>query len=462
MSSHHWPDRAGFLRRLSGALLSLLSLPLPHPASASGDEERSQPDQGKKFRLLDHPQVRRNWVDRRSRRVVFLAHCVVNQNARMHDCANHAAAVQPIVDWCLDRGLGIVQLPCPELLVVGLGRDRDDPPQEYLEAVLRKPQCREPIRKLAETVVYQVKEYRFQGFEVLAVVGSDGSPSCGVDRTAFPDAENRFGPGQGVFIAELRELLRQEGLELPFKGMDDLHPEETVAWLERLCQLPPTGKSPTERGKMIEFRHIYDISLVLGQENPVYPGDTPFQREETVSFARGGDYQYSRLALGAHSGTHLDLPRHFIPEARTMEQYPAERFIMPAQVVEIPDSRWVERSHLEQKVLPRGEALLFKTRNSRSGISNSPVFHEDFACLSLEAAQYCLEKQAPLVGIDYLSVDGFGKKVYPVHELLMKQEVLILEGLNLKEVPEGAYTLLCLPLRIAGAEASPVRAVLLR
>jgi len=222
--------RGHFIRSCS---LSGLILPLLGDSKMEAAEAGSE----KKFRLLDHPRHKRDFGDLRSKKVIFLANCHLNMNARMHGCARvHSCAFKPIVEFCLANDLGMAQMPCPELLVTGLGRDRDEPEVEYLRTALEMPVSRERIRKLAEQVVFQMKEYRFQGFKMIAVLGNNGSPSCGVERTAFPDPDNRFGPGQGVFIQELQALMKEAGLEVPLKGLDDDKPGEALAWLKQTLE----------------------------------------------------------------------------------------------------------------------------------------------------------------------------------------------------------------------------------
>jgi predicted secreted protein len=184
------------------------------------------------FRLLDHPRHKRDFGDVRSKKVIFLCNCMLNMNARMHRCANSfPSSFKPIIRFCMDNDLGMAQMPCPELLVTGLGRDRDEPEVDYLKTALEMPVSRQRIRKLAEQVVFEMKEYRFQGFQMIAVIGNNGSPSCGVERTSFPDPDQRFGPGRGVFIQELQALMKLAEIEVPFKGVDDEEPDEALAWL---------------------------------------------------------------------------------------------------------------------------------------------------------------------------------------------------------------------------------------
>jgi len=209
------------------------------------------------------------------------------------------------------------------------------------------------------------------------------------------------------------------------------------------------------------FRAVHDISLILG-EAATYPGDTPYSREIVSEIASGADYNLSTLTLCAHAGTHLDAPAHLIAGGKTLDQYPLNRFLLPGRVISVEDDESIPRDALKDVDVRAGEALLFKTRNSRCGLPRQSTFTEDFVYLSEDAAQLCLDLGASLVGIDYLSVDKYGNDTAPVHHLLLKNDVLILEGIDLKEVSPGEYFLLCSPLRVKGAEAAPARAILAR
>ncbi|HSD58723.1 MAG TPA: cyclase family protein, partial [Methanotrichaceae archaeon] len=178
--------------------------------------------------------------------------------------------------------------------------------------------------------------------------------------------------------------------------------------------------------------------------------------------AFGADYDLSTLTLSAHAGTHLDAPAHLIAGGKTLDQYPLNRFLLPGRVISVEDDESIPRDALKDVDVRAGEALLFKTRNSRCGLPRQSTFTEDFVYLSEDAAQLCLDLGASLVGIDYLSVDKYGNDTAPVHHLLLKNDVLILEGIDLKEVSPGEYFLLCSPLSVKGAEAAPARAILAR
>lgn len=211
----------------------------------------------------------------------------------------------------------------------------------------------------------------------------------------------------------------------------------------------------------MRFKRVYDISVLLGLENADYPGDDPYTRVDVSSIPGGAAYNLSTLTLSAHSGTHLDAPAHFLEKGKTIDQYLPENFVLPAHVINVEDVDSIKPYSMEGLRIERGDALLFKTINSTSGLSRSGLFSEKFVYMSEEAAEVCVNLRAGLVGIDYISIDRYGHDEATVHHKLLKEGILILEGINLRDVPSGDYTLLCPPLKIRGAEASPVRALLL-
>jgi arylformamidase len=213
---------------------------------------------------------------------------------------------------------------------------------------------------------------------------------------------------------------------------------------------------------MKRYEAIYDISVSLGDESVDYPGAPLYSREFVSKTKEGEPLELSKLVMSAHSGTHIDAPAHFIPNGKHIDEYPAQKFILPAQVVTIEDREAIRPSELENLDIKQGDALLFKTDNSISGRCASGVFSESFVYMSPEAADFCVEKKVSLVGIDYNTIDRYGAQDFPAHRKLLGNDILILEGINLKEVPPGRYTLFCPPLKIKGAEGSPARAILIR
>jgi len=213
--------------------------------------------------------------------------------------------------------------------------------------------------------------------------------------------------------------------------------------------------------KTVDIRRAYDISVALGEESIDYPGDTPYSRELIRTLKDGDNCNLSRLTMSPHSGTHIDFPAHFISGGKTVDQYSVADFILSANVVEIKDKEAIRPHELENPLIEPGDALLFKTENSRQGWCRSGVFLENFVHMAPEAADFCIEKRVALAGIDYITIEQYGDNGFPVHHKLLGNNSLILEGIDLLEVPPGRYTLICLPLKIKACEASPVRAILL-
>ncbi len=211
----------------------------------------------------------------------------------------------------------------------------------------------------------------------------------------------------------------------------------------------------------LRYRAMYDISALLG-EVAAFPGDTPFHREMVSMAAAGDDCDLSTLMLSAHAGTHIDAPAHFINGGKTIDQYPPERFVLPAQVVSVEGEESISWEDMKYTGIEEGEALLFKTDNSQKGLLRRRIFSENFVHLSKEIARNLVDLGISLVGIDYLSVDKYGDDPAPVHRLLLENDILILEGIDLGKVPPGRYALICPPIKIQAGEAAPCRAVLVR
>jgi arylformamidase len=213
---------------------------------------------------------------------------------------------------------------------------------------------------------------------------------------------------------------------------------------------------------LTSFSEIFDISVTLGLEAPVYPGDPAYSREKVYSLDAGDTAEVSKLTLCAHSGTHIDLPTHFFRNSPGVSELPPERFILPARVVEIESPLAVSLEELKRLGLNSGRAVLFKTANSGKGLVRSGRFSEKYVYIKRKAAEHLAALNAPLVGLDYYSIDRFDSSDYPAHRALLSAGTVILEGIDLAAPPAGEYTLICLPLKLPGVEASPVRAVLLR
>jgi len=165
------------------------------------------------------------------------------------------------------------------------------------------------------------------------------------------------------------------------------------------------------------------------------------------------------LELGAHTGTHLDAPAHFVPGGATLDRIDVARFCCPALVIDAPGCSILPVSVLDGQDIRPGDAVLFKTDNAKLPREE---FTATYTCLSAELAQRLVELQVNLVGIDYLSVDPAAGPEYPAHEALLNAEVLILEDCDLRAAQAGRYQLFCLPIKLDGTDGAPCRALLKR
>ena len=209
---------------------------------------------------------------------------------------------------------------------------------------------------------------------------------------------------------------------------------------------------------------IYDISVpITPGETPTYPGDPGVEVGSWSAIARGDAANVSVLNFGAHTGTHVDAPAHFIEGAPGLSALPLDAFVGEARVVEIPpDAAAVEERHVGADALGGATRVLFKTRNSAFWGEPGGRFREDFTYIEPAAARTLVRAGVRLVGFDYLSVEKFGSEGFETHLALLSEGVVIVEGLDLRAVPPGVYELFCLPLRVeAGSgDGAPARAVL--
>jgi arylformamidase len=202
---------------------------------------------------------------------------------------------------------------------------------------------------------------------------------------------------------------------------------------------------------------IYDVTLPISPAMPVWPGDPPVSLKMVKRIEDGAKDNLSHLASSVHIGTHVDAPLHFIAGGGDISSLSLDVLIGPATVVALPDADAITAGDLARLNLPRQvKRLLFKTRN---GALPPTEFSKDFVALTLDAAQWIVERGVRLVGVDYMSVehfDGDGS----VHRALLGAGVVAVEGLDLRDVPPGDYTLYCLPMKLAGSEGAPARVIL--
>lgn len=206
---------------------------------------------------------------------------------------------------------------------------------------------------------------------------------------------------------------------------------------------------------------MYDVTLPMHGEMPVYPGDPPFSRRAVSSLAAGGGSEVSLLTMGSHAGTHVDAPAHMISGGGAVDAISPDVLIGPARVVDLRRAGGhIEARHLEKLPWRGVSRVLFRTRNSARW-AGGRGFDEDFIALTGDAAEFLVRKRVRLVGVDGPSVDRFRSGTHPSHLKLLAAGIVIVEGMNLDGVPAGRCTLFCGPLNISGADGAPARVFLI-
>jgi predicted secreted protein len=181
------------------------------------------------------------FADERSKKLLLVAHCILNQNAKLDRCAHYPGAIREVTETIVASGVGIVQMPCPDLLLLGLARQAANtgcPTIEEVDTRIARRMaetagitlCQEIVRNL----VYQIEEYRKNGFEIVGIVGINGSPTCGVETTW---AEGQERPGYGVLTRALSQELAGRGAAIPLRGIKAFQAEQALVIVTGLLRV---------------------------------------------------------------------------------------------------------------------------------------------------------------------------------------------------------------------------------
>jgi arylformamidase len=206
---------------------------------------------------------------------------------------------------------------------------------------------------------------------------------------------------------------------------------------------------------------IYDVTVAISESVPIYKGDPGVKIDAFKAIAKGDSANVSQLSFGVHTGTHVDAPNHFIDGAKRVHEIDPEKLVGPSRVIQVPDSVVaIEPEHVGD--INGVSRVLFKTQNSAFWAEPERGFRTDFTYLTPDTARLLVDKGVVLVGIDYLSIEKSGSPGHPVHVTLLEKEVVILEGVDLREVPAGDYGMICMPLKYigGGGDGSPARTML--
>jgi arylformamidase len=213
------------------------------------------------------------------------------------------------------------------------------------------------------------------------------------------------------------------------------------------------------------MQKIYDISLPVTKDSVVWPGDPEVTIRQMSSIAQGDPYNVSQIRMSVHTGTHIDAPLHFLKEGRSIGEIPLDKLIGQVLVMDLGEdvdviSSAVLADHPQIDTLQIVPKVLFKTRNSRIWEAEGNKFNPDYVALDSSGAKFLSQLDLDLIGVDYLSVAAYNDETLP-HQMLLERETVLLEGINLAQVPAGTYTLYCLPVNLAECEGAPARAVLI-
>jgi len=210
--------------------------------------------------------------------------------------------------------------------------------------------------------------------------------------------------------------------------------------------------------------NIFDTSMPIRSDMPVWPGDPSVTLSQLSAINEGASANTSQIQMCVHTGTHIDAPKHFLDNGKTIDQIPLEKLVGEAIVLTIEDqedviSAAVLQKHPDSKFLSTTRKVLFKTSNSKRLHTDPTTFYQDYVGIDTSGAEFLSQFDLDLIGVDYYSVATFNETRAP-HQIFLRQEIVLLEGIDLTDVSGGLYRIICLPLNIAGCEGAPARVIL--
>jgi arylformamidase len=212
----------------------------------------------------------------------------------------------------------------------------------------------------------------------------------------------------------------------------------------------------------MNFKELYDISVSLTPGMAVWPGDPALDLQRFGEIEHGGVANITRINASAHTGTHMDAPVHFIDGATGIDQFPLDALVGTVYVLDFTHlDHHIGPDDLAAAGLPEGaERVLFKTTNSAIWQDSFTEFRRDYIALAPAGAQWLVDRGIKLVGIDYLSIEEFEPARPDTHYILLGKRVVVLEGVDLRQIEPGEYTIFALPVKIKDADGAPARVLL--
>lgn len=213
-----------------------------------------------------------------------------------------------------------------------------------------------------------------------------------------------------------------------------------------------------QNAKIGALSSYIDISPEVSERSAVFPGDKPYRRQVSLDFKNGDHLGLSHIETTVHIGAHADAPSHYNPKGQAIAGRPLGFYMGPCQVVSVNPPSRARIAPADVKTKITAPRVLFKT----GSWPDPDQWTEDFNSLSPELVFWLSDQGVRLVGIDTPSIDPHDSKRLESHQAVFERDMAVLEGLTLAEAADGFYELVALPLRLRGADASPVRAVLVK
>lgn len=210
------------------------------------------------------------------------------------------------------------------------------------------------------------------------------------------------------------------------------------------------------------MKKIYDVSIPIRNSMPTWPGDPVVENRLVSSLDQNGEANVTYIQMSAHTGTHIDSPKHFINDGKSIDRLDLNILLGQVEVIEIENSvTIIDRSFLEKLARKNWPSrVFFKTNNSNKRLLENENFDTNFSALSPGAASYLVEHGVRLIGIDYLSIAPFENGT-DTHIVLLSNDVIVIEGLDLADIQPGTYEMVALPILLDGADGAPARVLLI-
>lgn len=211
---------------------------------------------------------------------------------------------------------------------------------------------------------------------------------------------------------------------------------------------------------MKNSHELFDITLTISENMPVWSGDPTVALNKKRTISGGDSCNVTQIDIGSHTGTHIDAPYHFEEDGDRIDMLALDTLIGNVRVFDMAKEKEISVENIKDLNINGITRVFFRTTNSDRWKLGVKEFTKDFVSVTGEAARFLVNAGVKLVGVDYLSIEKFGNKSHDTHHTLLKNGVIIIEGLDLSDISAGDYELIALPLKLKDGDGSPARVVL--